>query len=82
MLDHAALPWFARLNRELAIPLDDAQFDERLRQSTALLRRLARETLARAREDHPQIDGALIEALAGTDTDSDNVEPLLFAKVA
>jgi flavin-dependent dehydrogenase len=66
MLDHAALPWFADLNRALSVPLDDTGFHQRIERSALLLRRLARETLERARQDMPDIDSATLSALIGT----------------
>jgi len=65
MLDQASLPWFAELNRSLNDTLDDAQFRARLRDSTERLKLLAREMIARARADHPALDGSALEALAG-----------------
>jgi len=49
MLDQAALPWFAELNRRLADPRDDdTSFRERIRASTRQMRALAGEIAARA----------------------------------
>jgi len=48
MLDQAALPWFAELNRSLGDALDDAAFDARLRRNVELLHELAAEIRARA----------------------------------
>ena len=49
MLDQAALPWFAELNRSLADPRDDdAAFRGRIRASTRQMRALATEIAARA----------------------------------
>lgn len=56
MLDQAALPWFAELNRSLNDRLDDAAFRERIRASTERLRGLAAEMLARADADYPGIE--------------------------
>ncbi|HEY4066326.1 MAG TPA: tryptophan 7-halogenase [Burkholderiaceae bacterium] len=65
MLDQAALPWFAELNRSLNdAPDDDAQFRARLRASTAQLTRLAAEIRARALAEHPALDGDELGALA------------------
>jgi len=65
MLDQAALPWFAELNRSLGDRLDEAGFLDRIRRNTALLHDLAAEILARARAAVPNIDaGALQQALA------------------
>ena len=48
MLDQAALPWFAALNKSLLDHLDDAAFRARIRHGTALMRSLAAEIAARA----------------------------------
>ncbi len=63
MLDQASLPWFAELNRSLNDTLDDAQFRERIRASTAQLGVLAAEMLARACAEHPGLDGGALRAL-------------------
>ncbi|MEP7297366.1 MAG: NAD(P)/FAD-dependent oxidoreductase [Burkholderiales bacterium] len=77
MLDQASLPWFAELNRSLNDTLDDAQFRARLRASTAQLRQLAGEMLARACAEHPALDGSALRALvAGTAAPAD-ARPLL-----
>ena len=65
MLDQAALPWFAELNRSLNDVLDDAQFRARIRASTTQLRSLAGEMLARAAAEHPGLDGSALRALVG-----------------
>ena len=65
MLDQAALPWFAELNRSLNDTLDDAQFRARLRASTAQLQALAGEMLERACAEHPALDGSALSALVG-----------------
>jgi hypothetical protein len=57
MLDHAALPWFAELNRGLNDRLDDPQFRDRIRASTVQLQTLAHEMLTRARSAYPGFDG-------------------------
>ena len=63
MLDQASLPWFAELNRSLNDVLDDAQFRARIRASTAQLRTLAAEMLARACAEHSRLDGSALRAL-------------------
>ena len=63
MLDHAALPWFAELNRSLTDTLDDAQFSERIHASVALLRQLALEIHARALACDPALDDRDLKAL-------------------
>lgn len=66
MLDQAALPWFAELNRSLNDRLDDAQFRARIRASTAQLHQLAGELLARACGAYPALDGDALRALVGS----------------
>ncbi len=56
MLDHAALPWFAELNRSLNDRLDDDAFVRRMRQSVDRLTALAAELL-RARDPRPSGPG-------------------------
>ncbi len=65
MLDQAAMPWFADLNRSLNDVLDDAQFRARVRQSVVQLGRLAEEMLVRACTEHPGLDAAELRALLG-----------------
>jgi len=77
MLDQAALPWFAELNRSLNDTLDDAQFRARLRASTAQLNALAGETLARACAEHPALDGSALRALLAGGPGQAEARPLL-----
>ena len=84
MLDQAAMPWFAELNRSLKDPrLDDAAFKARLRASTFQLRQLAAEILARAQADNAVLDGctlpALLEQQMATPAVDAPAGPLLFA---
>ncbi|AEG91316.1 Candidate Halogenase [Ramlibacter tataouinensis TTB310] len=62
MLDQAALPWFAELNRGLTDPLDDAGFRQRLQQGLELLDVLALQITAYARASHPQLDDSAVRA--------------------
>ncbi|HEU4591478.1 MAG TPA: NAD(P)/FAD-dependent oxidoreductase [Steroidobacteraceae bacterium] len=62
MLDQAALPWFAELNRSLADPLSEAEFLARMRRNTALLHELAAEILARARAAAPAVNSLELES--------------------
>lgn len=80
MLDQAALPWFAELNRSLNDTLDDAQFRARLRASTVQLKALASEMLARACAEHPALDGSALRALAGAPAAAGGVS--MFAEFA
>jgi len=63
MLDQAALPWFAELNRSLTDTLDDDAFKERLRASTEQLRVLAGEIVERALNANPGVDAGALRAL-------------------
>ncbi|MBU6257720.1 MAG: NAD(P)-binding protein [Burkholderiales bacterium] len=69
MLDQAAVPWFAELNRSLQDRLDDNAFVEALRAATRRLRALATEILARGGVEHAALAGgelaAAIEAGGG-----------------
>ncbi len=64
MLDQAALPWFAELNRSLNDRLDDDAFKARIRASLAQLRTLAAEIIARAGAGHAGLDGGALLALS------------------
>lgn len=81
MLDQAALPWFAELNRSLRDRLDEAAFDARMRRNTALLHELAAEIVARARSTAPAAVGDVERLLAGFAA-PDSQEPLLFQPAA
>jgi flavin-dependent dehydrogenase len=83
MLDQASLPWFAELNRSLQDSLDDAAFRSKLKTAARTLRMLATEVLARGAEEHPRLDGRVLQAVldaAGGPLMSD--APMLFAAVA
>jgi len=82
MLDQAALPWFAELNRGLGDKLDDAAFHARLRRNTALLHELAAEILARARLAVPGIDAAALERALADYSAPPAAESLLFRPAA
>jgi flavin-dependent dehydrogenase len=82
LLDQAALPWFAELNRSLGDVLDDAGFLARIRRNTALLHELAAEILARARLAVPQIDATALEKALADFAATPAREPLLFRPAA
>jgi flavin-dependent dehydrogenase len=80
MLDQAALPWFAELNRSLNDRLDDTQFRARIRMSVVQLRTLAQEMLAGACAEHGALDGSELRALlekGGASSTPPAGEPLL-----
>ena len=65
MLDQAELPWFSELNRSLGDVLDAEGVRLRIRESTAMLCRLATEMADTAEQDYPGVDTrALREAIA------------------
>ena len=82
MLDQAALPWFAELNRSLNDVLDDAQFRACIRASTARLNRLAAEMLARACAEHTNLDGRALGALLRPETAPEQPASVLLADFA
>ncbi len=63
MLDHAALPWFAELNRSLNDTLDDDAFRQRIRDGVSMLQQLAGEIVARAQGEHPQLSSGALGVL-------------------
>jgi hypothetical protein len=82
LLDQAALPWFAELNRSLGDPLDEAAFHARIRRNTALLHELAAEILARARQAVPDIDAVELEKSLAEFAAPPTGTPLLFQPAA
>jgi len=83
MLDQAALPWFAALNKSLLDRLDDAAFRDRIRQSTLLMRSLAAEIAERAEAAAgvaaPKLARLLAEPVGGAMPAARAARPLLFA---
>ena len=66
LLDQYRIDWFHEMNRALNDTLDDGGFAARLGDNVARMQWLATEILARARNEHPQIDThGLDELLAG-----------------
>jgi len=70
MLDQAAVPWLAEMNRGLNDVLDDAAFRARLHQSHRQLRVLAQEILDRGVSEHPEL-GHSEEAYSRVDCGAD-----------
>jgi len=63
LLDQVRLDWFAELNRGLCDPLDDEAFKARIRHTTLQMRRLAREIVAAACAECPDLDAESVLAL-------------------
>ena len=86
MLDQAALPWFAALNKSLLDRLDDAAFRERIRHGTHLMRQLAAEIAQRAQAQagvaSPALRALLDEPVAVASSTPMPDGPLLFAMPA
>lgn len=66
MLDQAALPWFAELNRGLRDKLDDEGFRARVKAHTTLLDQLAAQIIARACKEQPSLHAAELSRLVGS----------------
>ncbi|MDQ6680604.1 MAG: halogenase, partial [Pseudomonadota bacterium] len=81
MFDQASLPWFAELNRGLGDVLDDAAFRARMEETFGQLSTLAAQIVARAREEHPELVGAAVLALVGTEAQREHPS-LLFPEAA
>jgi hypothetical protein len=81
LLDQAALPWFAELNRGLRDELDDEGFRARIIEYTGLLNSLAAEIVERARQEHPALDSSEVRKLLDAKFGGSAV-PLLFACAA
>jgi hypothetical protein len=81
LLDQAALPWFAELNRGLRDQLDDESFRARMIEYTALLDSLATEIVDRACEQQPSLDGSEVRKLLSA-IPATTVESLLFTQAA
>jgi flavin-dependent dehydrogenase len=65
MLDQAALPWFAEMNRALRDELDDNAFRARIREYAARIQVLAAEIVDTATAAHPELDARELRALLG-----------------
>jgi flavin-dependent dehydrogenase len=81
LLDQAALPWFAELNRGLRDQLDEEAFRARIVEYTGLLNSLATEIVARACEQHPSLDSAEVQKLLNS-VELAASESLLFTQAA
>jgi flavin-dependent dehydrogenase len=81
LLDQAALPWFAELNRGLRDELDDEAFRARMIEYTGLLNALAREIIERACREQPTLDGSEVQKLLNAVTET-ATEALLFTQAA
>ena len=79
MLDQAAAPWFAELNRRLHDTQGSAAFVERLKRSHQLLRALAQQLGERALGDHPQLDASELRTAIG-DAPLHPHQAMLFAR--
>src|SRR5262245_16963337 len=82
LLDQAALPWFAELNRSLGDTLDETAFDARMRRNAGLLHELAAEILVRARGAAPAAEIAAVEKLLADFTAPASAGMLLFKPAA
>ena len=76
MLDQAAMPWFAELNRSLNDELDTEGFVARIRASHTQLQRLAAEILQRALSEHPGLKTDELAPLLPVQTADDELSDL------
>jgi hypothetical protein len=81
LLDQAALPWFAELNRGLRDQLDDEAFRARMIEYTGLLNTLAKEIIERACSEQPTLDSVEVRKLLGSMPET-ALESLLFTQAA
>ncbi len=81
LLDQAALPWFAELNRGLRDKLDDEAFRARMIEYTGLLNTLAREIIERACREQPTLDSGEVRELLSSMPET-ATESLLFIQAA
>jgi flavin-dependent dehydrogenase len=82
MLDQAALPWFAELNKSLHDAQDDdVAFQHRIRHSVAQLNALVREILGRACAEHPELDASKLLLLLNSQGETPPLDdlPMLLA---
>jgi flavin-dependent dehydrogenase len=83
MLDQAALPWFAELNRSLLDELDARAFQERIRTNSQLLRELATQVVERVHRGAPSVDTREVEEVLGAHVEGERLQDaLLFAPAA
>ena len=81
LLDQAALPWFAELNRGLRDQLDDEAFRARIIEYTGLLNSLAKEIIERACREQPTLDDTAVRKLLSAVPET-AAESLLFTQAA
>lgn len=81
LLDQAALPWFAELNRGLRDELDEEAFRARIIEYTSLLNSLAAEIIERACGEQPSLDASEVRKLLSA-MPAATSESLLFTKAA
>jgi flavin-dependent dehydrogenase len=82
MLDQAALPWFAELNKSLHDAQDDdVAFQHRICNSVAQLNALVREILGRACAEHPELDASKLLLLLNSQGETPPLDdlPMLLA---
>ncbi|MET0893047.1 MAG: FAD-dependent oxidoreductase [Pseudoxanthomonas sp.] len=82
-LNQYEIEWFHEMNRALLDTLDDAAFIRRIADNVARMEWLAREILARARGEHPAIDGhGLDELLQDSSGTEKSLAPVWYADAA
>jgi hypothetical protein len=83
LLDQYDIDWFHEMNRALHDTLDNAAFQQRIRENVARMDVLASEILQRARAVHPQLDdgglAALLDATRDSASDAPSLAPTWYA---
>lgn len=83
LLDQYDIDWFHEMNRALHDTLDNAAFQQRIRDNVARMDVLASEILQRARAVHPQLDdgglAALLDATRDPASDAPSLAPTWYA---
>ena len=83
LLDQYDIDWFHEMNRALHDTLDNAAFQQRIRDNVARMDALAAELLQRARAAHPRIDdgglAALLDAAHDAAPEAPSLAPTWYA---
>lgn len=79
LLDQYDIDWFHEMNRALHDVLDNAAFQQRIRDNVARMDTLAAELLQRARAAHPGIDDGGLAALLDAAPDAASLEAVWYA---
>lgn len=79
LLDQYDIDWFHEMNRALHDTLDNAAFQQRIRDNVARMDALAAELLQQARAAHPQLDDGGLATLLDAAPDAPSLAPTWYA---